>query len=57
MYVPKTLMIGRCWRCGKRIYRFDEYYRCPKCGALYCPTCYKKTFGKCPADQTPLEMR
>jgi len=30
---------------------------CPKCGALYCPTCYRKTFGKCPCDQTPLEPR
>lgn len=57
MYIPKTLMIGRCWRCGKKIFKFDDYYVCPKCGALYCPTCYRKTFGKCPCDQTPLEAR
>ena len=57
VYVPKTLMLGRCWRCGKRIYRFDDYYVCGRCGSLYCTTCARKTFGKCPADQNQLEAR
>ncbi len=57
MYVPKSLMIGRCWRCGKKIFRYDDYYVCPKCGALYCTICGRKVFVKCPCDGTNLEFR
>ncbi len=57
MYVSKTLMIGRCWRCGKKLFKYDDYYVCPKCHAMYCPTCAKKTFYKCPVDGTPLEAK
>ncbi len=54
-YVPHTLKIGRCWRCGKWIHKDDTYYKCPKCNALYCEICYRKTFGKCPACGAPLQ--
>ena len=54
-YVPKVLMIGRCVRCGKRLYRGDVMYKCPKCDVLYCPICYRKTFGKCAICQADLE--
>jgi len=47
VHVPKLLMVGRCVRCGKRLYRGDEMYRCPKCDVLYCPICYKKLHGRC----------
>ena len=48
-YVPKMLMVARCRRCGKRLYKGDLYYKCPHCkNAYFCPTCYSKTFGKCP---------
>ncbi|MFP3045232.1 MAG: hypothetical protein RXO22_07015 [Thermocladium sp.] len=53
-YVPKTLMLGRCWRCGKRIYKADDYYTCSKCGTMYCPTCAKKMRGKCAIDGAEL---
>jgi len=53
-YIPKTLVIGRCTRCGKKIYKGDTAYKCPNCGILICPTCYKKVFGKCPICQTEL---
>jgi len=54
-YVPKSLMIGRCVRCGKKLYKGDLMYRCPKCDVIYCPTCNKKIFGKCAICLTPLE--
>ena len=57
VYVPRTLMLGRCWRCGKRVFRYDDYFTCPKCNSMYCSTCARKTFGKCPADNTELEAR
>jgi endogenous inhibitor of DNA gyrase (YacG/DUF329 family) len=47
-YPPKTLVLGRCVRCGKKLYRGDEYYYCPHCDIPLCPICAKKTFGKCP---------
>ncbi len=56
-YVPKTLVIGRCVRCGKKLYRGDEYYFCSHCEVALCPTCAKKTFGKCPICGRPLTRR
>ncbi|PLJ77621.1 hypothetical protein [Infirmifilum sp. SLHALR2] len=56
-YVPKTLVLGRCVRCGKKIYRGDEYFFCEKCGVSYCPTCARKTFGKCQICGQPLVKR
>lgn len=53
-YMPKVLMIGRCVRCGKRLYRGDLYYKCPDCDMNYCPTCHKKTFGRCAICQVEL---
>ncbi|MCC6049597.1 MAG: hypothetical protein LM580_02755 [Thermofilum sp.] len=55
VHVPKLLMVGRCVRCGKRLYRGDEMYRCPKCDVLYCPICYKKLHGRCQICLTQLE--
>jgi len=55
VHVPKLLMIGRCVRCGKRLYRGDEVYRCAKCDILYCPICYKKLHGRCQICLTQLE--
>ncbi len=55
-YIPRTLVIGRCIRCGKKIYRGDEMYRCANCGVYYCPICRRKIFDKCAICQTELEM-
>jgi len=55
-HVPKYLMIGRCVRCGKRLYKGDDMYRCQRCDVLYCPICYKKTQGKCQICLSPLEL-
>ncbi len=56
--IPKTLVIGRCWRCGRKLRMYDDYYVCPKCGALYCVTCAeRKLFLKCAADGTQLVKR
>lgn len=46
-YIPKSLVVGRCVRCGKKLYRSDVIYKCPKCDVIYCPTCSRKTFNKC----------
>ena len=53
-YVPKRLMIARCWRCGKPIYKGDDAYYCEKDKIYICPTCYKKLHGKCPICQGKL---
>lgn len=54
VYVPKTLVVGRCVRCGKRIYKGDVAYKCPRCDVIYCPQCREKTHGKCPICLTEL---
>ncbi len=53
-YVPKLLLVGRCVRCGKKLYKGDEMYQCPKCNVLYCPICYRKTQRRCPICLTEL---
>jgi len=56
-YVPKTLVIGRCVRCGKKLYRGDEVYHCPSCEVYYCSTCAKKIFYKCAICGKDLQRR
>ncbi len=56
-YVPKPLVVGRCVRCGKKLYRSDIIYYCPHCEVLYCEICYRKLFGKCGICQKEVEMR
>ncbi len=56
-YVPKTLVIGRCVRCGKKLYRGDEVYYCPSCEVYYCSTCAKKIFYKCAICGKDLQRR
>jgi hypothetical protein len=55
VYPPKTLMIGRCSRCGKRIYMFEDRYLCKKQGYVFCEVCAKKLQYRCPDGYTPLE--
>ncbi len=55
VHVPRTLMIGRCVRCGKRVFRGERRFRCPRCGVYVCPLCHKKTQGKCPVCSSKLQ--
>lgn len=36
VYPPKTLMVGRCSRCGKRLYLYEDRYVCKKMGYVFC---------------------
>ena len=55
-YVPKPLVLGRCVRCGKKLYRGDVYYYCPECDVYYCDICTRKLFNKCGICQKELLM-
>jgi len=55
-YVPKTLMVGRCHRCGKRLYAMDTRYVCRKRGLVLCETCARKLQFRCPPDYSPMEV-
>ncbi|KUO86354.1 MAG: hypothetical protein RXQ74_00480 [Caldivirga sp.] len=53
--IPRTLVIGRCRRCGARLRMYDDYYMCPRCGSLFCVICgEKKLRGRCPFDGSQL---
>jgi len=54
-YVPKTLMVGKCVRCGKKIYKGERRFLCSKCNVYICPLCHKKVHEKCPICGTRLE--
>ncbi len=54
-YVPKMLLVGRCVRCGKRVFKGERRYKCPKCGVYTCPLCYRKVQGRCPVCGMRLE--
>jgi len=53
-YVPKRLFIGRCRRCGKPIYKGDDYLACNRCSIIICLTCNQKLRDRCPACGGPL---
>ena len=55
-YVAKTLMIGRCRRCGKRVYKGDDYLFCENCKLILCIECNKEARGICPACQSELKL-
>lgn len=53
-YFPKKLFVARCRRCGKPLYKGDEFFKCNRCNLYICPTCNKKLRNKCPVCQGPL---
>jgi len=55
VYIPKTLMIGRCGVCGRRIHAYDDYYRCLSHRIMLCEICARKYQYKCPVGLEPLE--
>lgn len=55
-YVPKVLVLGRCVRCGKKLYKSDITYYCPECGVFYCEICRAKLFDKCGICREKLEV-
>ncbi len=55
VYPVKTLMIGRCSRCGRRLYLYEDRYLCKKTGHLFCDVCARKLQYKCPDGVDPLE--
>ncbi len=54
-YVPKPLVVGRCIRCGKKLYKNDRIFKCSDCDVIYCEICNRKLFGKCGVCGKPLE--
>ena len=56
VYPPKTLVVGRCSRCGKRLYAFDYNYLFKNMGYVFCDVCAIKLQYKCPDAVTPLEL-
>jgi hypothetical protein len=55
VHPPKTLLIGRCSRCGRRLYLYDDKYWCKRHNYVFCEACAKKLQYKCPDAVTPLE--
>ncbi len=55
VYPPKNLVVGRCTRCGRRLYAFEDRYICKK-GYVFCDVCARKLQYRCPDGVTPLEL-
>lgn len=55
VFPPKTLTVGRCSRCGKRLYIYEDRYICKK-GYVFCDVCARKLQYKCPDGVTLLEL-
>ncbi|RLE50345.1 MAG: hypothetical protein DRJ21_01765 [Candidatus Methanomethylicota archaeon] len=43
-----AFVIGRCLRCGRKVYKDDDAYKCEHCGIYICEICYRKLRGICP---------
>ncbi|AKT34622.1 hypothetical protein PYWP30_00987 [Pyrobaculum sp. WP30] len=56
VYPPKTLTVGRCSRCGRRLYMYEDRYICKKMNYVFCDVCARKLQYKCPDGVTPLEL-
>lgn len=49
-----AFMVGRCLRCGKKLYKDSEAYICESCRILICDICNKKVRSVCPICRKPL---